>query len=74
MTAPVEQIAEKPFDVCRCGDFRHQHVNGTGRCKLGDLCFPGRCQKFRLSDTEAEYAARYPEHYSAVRDYLRSKS
>jgi hypothetical protein len=45
------------FDVCKCGDYRHQHEGGTGRCKLGELCFPGQCQKFRLfraTDTHPE--------------------
>lgn len=37
-----------PLDVCRCGDWRHQHVDGTGRCRLGSLCTPHPCQKFRL--------------------------
>lgn len=36
------------FDVCECGDYRHQHVNGYGACKLVELCTPSRCQKFRF--------------------------
>lgn len=39
---------QRPFDVCECGDYRHQHVDGSGRCKLGSLCTPTPCQKFRL--------------------------
>lgn len=35
-------------DVCECGDARRQHVDGTGRCKLSDLCTPGHCRRFRL--------------------------
>lgn len=36
------------LDVCECGDYRHQHERGGGRCKLGSLCAPTPCQKFRL--------------------------
>lgn len=44
-----------PNDVCKCGDYRHQHVDGTGRCKLGSLCSPSPCTEFRLSrPTEPE--------------------
>jgi hypothetical protein len=39
---------EHPFDTCYCGDYRHQHVDGKGRCKLGSLCTPYPCQKFRF--------------------------
>ena len=37
------------LDVCECGDYRHQHVDGRGRCKLGELCRPTPCQQFRLA-------------------------
>lgn len=47
------------FDVCYCGDYRHQHVNGSGKCKLEDLCWPGRCQKFRLDREASEIPAPY---------------
>src|ERR1043166_415984 len=36
------------FDGCACGDYRHQHANGTGRCNLGSLCTPYPCLRFRL--------------------------
>lgn len=39
---------QRPFDVCECGDYRHQHVDGVGRCKLGSLCTPTPCSKFRF--------------------------
>jgi hypothetical protein len=38
-----------PLDTCKCGDYRRQHVDGVGRCKLEELCTPTPCQKFRLS-------------------------
>jgi hypothetical protein len=50
------------FDTCHCGDYRHQHVEGTGRCKLGSLCTPSYCQKFRLSHS----ATKIPEHYASA--------
>jgi hypothetical protein len=44
---------EQPFDICECGDYRHQHVDGIGRCRLGSLCAPSQCQKFRLFRCES---------------------
>jgi hypothetical protein len=37
-------------DVCYCGDYRHQHEDGVGRCRLNGLGHPGGapCLKFRL--------------------------
>ncbi len=37
------------FDVCVCGDYRHQHENGEGACRLKELCTPYPCPKFRLA-------------------------
>ena len=42
------------FDVCKCGDYRHQHLAGTGRCLLGNLCTPTPCGKFQLYRTAFE--------------------
>ncbi len=51
------------FDQCACGDYRHQHVNGTGACRLNDLGHGmgnmGKCYKFRL----AKEASEIPEPY-----------
>lgn len=61
---------EHPLDVCECGDYRHQHKNGKGRCLLGDLCTPTPCQKFRFfrgpSENEITYGPgrRVPHHGS----------
>lgn len=41
-----------PFDVCRCGDYRHQHVNGEGSCMLRELCVLGKCSKFEFSELQ----------------------
>lgn len=39
-----------PFDVCRCGDYRHEHKNGEGACTLGVLCRPTPCSQFEYSE------------------------
>lgn len=38
------------FDKCKCGDYRYQHENLTGKCKLpNDLCHGMQpCNSFRL--------------------------
>lgn len=50
-----EQIAEKLKravgwdDLCKCGDARHEHENGRGKCNVCDerrQLFPV-CQRFR---------------------------
>lgn len=49
MSNVAKLAAGHPKDTCDCGDYRSQHVNGTGRCNLGSLCTPGpSCQQFRL--------------------------
>lgn len=37
------------YDECFCGDYRHQHKDGTGPCLLGKLCIPSPCQEFVLA-------------------------
>jgi hypothetical protein len=41
-----------PNDVCKCGDYRHQHKNGIGRCIMPDDLTHGfkPCVKFELSE------------------------
>lgn len=39
----VKEVAESDFDVCDCGDFRRDHVGGTGQCWMPD----DRCHGFR---------------------------
>lgn len=63
-------IAAQPFDVCQCGDFRHEHANGTGRCRVGACVFPSQCDRFRLSHAQDEYARRHPDHFEKVRAHL----
>ena len=57
---PVPQHGSGPVECsggnekCVCGDYRHQHRNGSGECLLGSLCTPYRCLKFRLWHVESE--------------------
>lgn len=39
------------LDECECGDYRRDHVNGTGRCRMPDDLNHGLqpCEAFRLS-------------------------
>lgn len=55
--------AHHPLDVCRCGDFRHQHEGGTGRCKLGSRCTPFGCRRFRMEQPAEKYREHNPDHY-----------
>jgi hypothetical protein len=43
------------LDVCACGDFRHQHENGTGKCNMpDDLCHGMEpCLQFRSGEAQA---------------------
>lgn len=43
---------DEDFDICECGDYRHQHENGIGRCKMpDDLCHGLEpCLTFRLAE------------------------
>lgn len=51
------------FDICVCGDYRHQHVNGSGACRLNDLGHGmghmGKCRKFRLHLEATEIPETY---------------
>lgn len=67
-------MSPDPFDVCLCGDFRHQHQDGRGRCKMGSLCTPFPCAQFRLLNTAEQYAERYPEHAAMVRGLLETET
>ena len=48
------------LDTCYCGDYRRDHVDGEGRCKLNGLGhgYSGyQCLKFRLAKPAAEARA-----------------
>lgn len=57
--SPERKWTLSDFDGCACGDYRHQHVNGIGRCTLGSLCTPYPCQRFRLSSDATEIPPPY---------------
>jgi hypothetical protein len=46
----IERLPDD-FDECECGDYRRDHVDGVGRCKMpNDLNHGFRpCDKFRLA-------------------------
>lgn len=44
----------KPYDVCKCGDYRHGHKDGYGACMFNgtefDLTHGGKnCRTFRFA-------------------------
>jgi len=43
------EFKDGDFDICECGDYRHQHENGEGKCQMpDDLCHGFEpCLKFR---------------------------
>lgn len=49
-----------PFDICRCGDYRHQHPN-DGACGCNGLGHfgAGPCRKFERAETAAAYRERH---------------
>ena len=51
MTDIARIAAGHPLDECDCGDYRRDHIDGTGRCTMPDNLSHGfkPCLKFRLS-------------------------
>ena len=53
---------DEDWDICECGDYRHQHENGVGKCfeclMVNDLCHGFKpCLEFRRSyhnETESD--------------------
>lgn len=43
-------VKHDPYDICECGDYRHQHKDGHGESRLNWANFADMemCQKFRL--------------------------
>jgi len=58
MTDEARRVAMDPLDECECGDYRRDHVDGTGRCRMpDDLCHGfTRCLKFRAILQETDNA------------------
>ena len=52
----AERWRKRDFDQCECGDYRHQHRDGTGACTLpNDLSHGFKpCSCFRLAETASE--------------------
>jgi uncharacterized membrane protein len=46
----VQDKSSEDYDACICGDYRYQHENGNGECKVcGWMKHPeGGCHKFVL--------------------------
>ena len=42
---------ERPnaYEICYCGDYRHQHEDNDGRCLLRGRCTPTPCLRFVLA-------------------------
>lgn len=49
------------FDTCECGDYRKDHVDGIGRCRMPDDLTHGfhACLSFRLTKSATEIPAPY---------------
>lgn len=46
----VDRDSVSALDVCECGDYRRDHIDGTGRCTMADDACHGfkPCFEFRL--------------------------
>jgi hypothetical protein len=41
-------------DTCKCGDYRRQHQNGTGACKICEWNGPVRCERFEMASESSQ--------------------
>ena len=61
MTDLHENIED--FDLCKCGDYRHQHEYGTGRCMISwSETHMGVCKSFRLFTVATEIPEVYKQY------------
>lgn len=60
---PLRAWKLRDFDECKCGDYRHQHEGGKGKCKMPNDILHGMkpCERFRLSKRAAEIPESYRE-------------
>ena len=65
MTTPsneqsLEGLVEHPEDECECGDYRRDHENGHGRCRMPDALTHANkaCFSFRLAFPHSGPASR----------------
>jgi len=62
------------FDTCECGDYRRDHVDGVGPCRLPNTLVHGYkpCERFRLSEKAMAMPAffrEHPEYLDMPREY-----
>ena len=51
------------FDECECGDYRHQHEDGTGACNISwGHRHVGICKSFRLFKVATEIPEAYKDY------------
>lgn len=64
MEARLPDYQLRDFDLCVCGDYRHQHSqSGHGPSRLNDLNYGGRkCLRFRLASVAKGIPAFYARH------------
>lgn len=48
---PATGPMKRDYDICHCGDFRRDHENGEGKCRMANDINHGYkpCEKFRFS-------------------------
>lgn len=56
-------MSDSNIDICKCGDYRRQHIDGSGKCKIcSSNNLPGPCHKFeiasKLSDVYEVYGGK----------------
>lgn len=59
---------EHGSDICQCGDFRSQHENGSGRCRVcfGNNAPYDRCGRFQFAHVASDGdRATWNQYHSA---------
>jgi hypothetical protein len=65
----VIDIRTARYDICFCGDFRHQHEGFSGACVTCRAVGPGpipMCQRFRFSKHASEDEVAYQERLELI--------
>lgn len=57
MWASGEAEWRRNHELCECGDYRYQHENGIGKCKMSDNICHGcqPCLKFRKMEENSKW-------------------
>jgi hypothetical protein len=60
-TQHMNVAVQNELDECYCGDYRKNHIDGTGRCVVCAIADVGilRCMEFRLFRNYTEFLPRY---------------